>query len=100
MPTLWFVPDGRVPYTSHGPGMPITLEEAVAVFGTDPLRYLGRAAPSLQPDAPSEDPRNVIVELGEAEGRNTLLPEPGFYWAVSLDVDDAARRLQRERMRR
>lgn len=97
MPTVWFVPDGRVPYTAHGPGVAISLDEAVAVFGTEPLRYLGRAAPSLQPDAPSDEPRNVIVEVGATEPRNPLLPEAGFYWAVSLDVDDAARRLQRER---
>lgn len=97
MPTLWFIPDGRVPYTAHGPGTPISLDEAVAVFGTEPLRYLGRAAPSLRPDEPSDDPHNVIVELGESESRNALLPRPGFYWAASLEADAAAARLQRER---
>lgn len=98
MPTLWFVPDGRVPYTSQVPGMPISLDEAAAVFGTEPLHYLGRGAASLRPDdAASDDPHNVVIELGGAEARTTLLPEPGFYWAASLDADAAARRLQRER---
>lgn len=97
MPTLWFVPDGRVAYTAHGPGIEISASEVIALFGTEPLRYLGRAAPSLRPDEPSDDPNNVVVELGETETRNPLLPEPGFYWAASLDVDEAARRLQHER---
>lgn len=97
MPTLWFIADGRVSYTAHAPGTPISLAEAVAVFGTEPLHFLGRAAPSLRPDEPNDAVRNVIVELGEDEPRNTLLPQAGFYWAASLDADEAARRLQHQR---
>ncbi|GAB6197187.1 hypothetical protein [Lysobacter xanthus] len=97
MPTLWYIRDGRTPYTEFGPGQPVSFDEAVALFGTEELRYIGPTPPSIQPDAPSEGPENVILQLDAGEGTNLLLPQAGFYWAASLHPDDADARLRKER---
>ncbi len=97
MPTMWFIRDGRAPYTEFGPGTPLSFDEAVALFGTEELRYAGPTPPSIQPDDPSDGPENVVLQLDEGEGTNILLPQAGFYWAASVRPDDASERLRKER---
>ena len=98
MPTLWLIKDGRTPYTECGPGLPLGFDDAVALFGTEVIRPLGPEPPSLNPDEPSEDPVNVVVQVDEGEGTNALLPQAGFYWVVSATPAAAVERL-RERQR-
>lgn len=97
MPTLWLVRDGRVPYTESGPGRPLAFDEAVALFGTEEVRYIGPTPPSLQPDDPSEHPENVVLQVDAGEGTNVLLPQAGFYWVASMKPDAALERLRKER---
>jgi hypothetical protein len=97
MPTMWFLKDGRTAYTECGPGVPISFAEAVALFGTEEIRYVGPEPPSIGPDAPSEEPENVVVQLEDGEGSHSLLPEAGFYWVVSARPNEAAARLRHER---
>lgn len=99
MPTMWFIRDGRAPYTEFGPGTALSFDEAVALFGTEELRYIGAAPPSIRPEDPSDGPENVVLQLDEGEGTNVLLPQPGFYWAPSVRPDAVADRLSRERDR-
>lgn len=99
MPTLWFLKDGRTSYAESGTGTPLSFDEAVAVFGTEDMRYLGSKAPNIGVDRESDDVRNTVLEVEEMEGTNPLLPRPGFYWATSLDPGDAERRLRKERDR-
>lgn len=100
MPTMWLIKDGRTPYTECGPGVPLGFDDAVALFGTEVIRYLGPEPPSLNPDEPSEDPVNVVVQVDGGEGTNTLLPQPGFYWAVSVSPAVAVERLHEHQRRR
>jgi hypothetical protein len=97
MPTLWFIKDGRVSYAESGPGTPLGFDEAVAVFGNEQVRFIGREAPNLGPDRPGDRADNVMLEVDETEGTNALLPRPGFYWAVSITPEEVERRLRRER---
>lgn len=97
MPTMWFLKDGRTPYTECGPGLPMSFAEAAAVLGTEDLRFIGPEPPSINPDETSDVPRNVVVQLDPDEGSNVLLPQAGFYWAVSLNPDAASARLAKER---
>jgi hypothetical protein len=97
MPTMWFLRDGRTPYTECGPGTRLSFDEAVAVFGTEQIRFVGRDAPSINPDAPGDAAENVMLEVEDTEGTNVLLPQAGFYWAVSIAPEVAERRLRGER---
>ncbi|CAA9300237.1 MAG: hypothetical protein AVDCRST_MAG71-42 [uncultured Lysobacter sp.] len=97
MPTLWFLKDGRTPYTECGPGSPLSFAEAAVVFGSDDIRAMGPQPPSFNPDETSEAPRNVVLQVDPDEGSSVLLPEAGFYWVVSADPDAAAARLSKER---
>lgn len=99
MPTIWFVPDGRAAYTEAGAGIPLSFDEAVAVFGPEDIRYLGTRPASIGVDREPGDALNVVVEVSEGEGSNVLLPTHGFYWASSLHADDARARLERCRAR-
>lgn len=100
MPTMWLIKDGRTSYTESGPGIPLSFTEAVTVFASEDLRFVGRKAPSINPDAPSDTVENVLLQVGEDEGTNALLPQAGFYWAVSISPEDAEHRLMRERRKR
>lgn len=97
MPTMWFIRDGRAPYTEFGPGTPLSFDEAAALFGTEDLHYIGAAPPSIRPDDPSESAENVVIQLDEGEGTTLLLPQAGFYWAPTLRPDTAEQRLRKER---
>jgi hypothetical protein len=100
MPTMWTLRDGRTAYTECGPGVPMDFDEAVAVFGTEEIRYLGPGPASIRPDEPSDGVENVVLQLDADEGTDALLPQPGFYWVTSLRPDAAAQRLRDERAKR
>ncbi|MFC0676401.1 hypothetical protein ACFFGH_00870 [Lysobacter korlensis] len=100
MPTMWLIRDGRTSYAEAGQGMPLSFAEAVDLFASEDLRFVGRRAPSINPDAPSDSIENVLLQVEEGEGTNALLPQAGFYWAVSISPEDAEKRLLRERRKR
>ena len=97
MPTMWFIRDGRAPYTEFGPGTSVSFEEAVALFGTEEMHFIGTAPPSIRPDDPSEGPENVVLQVHEEDGTTLLLPQAGFYWVATMRPDDAQARLRKER---
>ena len=99
MPTMWFLKDGRTPYTECGPGTPLGFTEAAAVFGSEDIRHIGPEPPSINPDETSDTPRNVVLQVESDEGSSVLLPEAGFYWVVGADPDGASQRLGKERAR-
>jgi hypothetical protein len=78
MPTMWFAKDGRRPHTQSGPGTSITHNEVSVLFSEHEIKYVGRDAPNINPEAPSAWPVNVVLELESSESPSALLPALAF----------------------
>lgn len=96
MATLWFSKDGPRPHTQSGPGIPISLSEAEAIF-TEQVRYCGLEPPSINPNTPSHSVKNVVLEITEVDGSSKDFPKVGFYWLVGLTPTVAEIRLHAHR---
>lgn len=89
MATMWFAKDGSRPNTQSGPGITITPEGVRVIVGLRRTRFVGRDAPSINPDRPSHSLRNVVLEIDEGAEVNSLLPEVGFYVIADLTPEEA-----------
>ena len=89
MATMWFAKDGSRPTSQSGPGMPITAEEAQVIVGLRRTKFVGKDAPSINPDSPSHSLKNVVLEIEESTDVSSLLPEIGFYVVPDLTQEEA-----------
>ncbi|HAP38971.1 MAG TPA: hypothetical protein DCQ94_04340 [Nitrospira sp.] len=89
MATMWFAKDGSRPYSQSGSGMPITTEEVQVIVGLRQAKFVGKDAPSINPDKPSHSLKNVVLEIEESTEVNPLLPEVGFYVVADLTPEEA-----------
>ena len=94
MAIMWFSKDGARPYTQRGPGTEISLSEIHAIFDSNRLHYAGTEAPSINPDSPSHSEKNVVLQIGDADGSSNLLPQTGFYVVVGVRPFDAESKLR------
>ncbi len=74
---------------------PVTIFKAI--FQNDELRYLGTEAPNINPDTPTDDEKNVVVETCEYDGFAERLPMVGFYLVVGVRPVEAKARLTSHR---
>ena len=94
MPTIWYARDGKRPHTQHGPGVQISHNEANELFANEVLKFCGQEAPSINPNMPSDYPKNVVIELGREESVSKIFPEPGFYLVGGLRPEMVDNRLE------
>ena len=97
MAIMWFSKDGRHPHTQRSPGKDLSLDEINAIFCKDELRYVGTEAPSINPDTPSYDEKNIVLEIDKQDGFSERLPKAGFYLVDGVRPFDAISRLQAHR---
>ena len=88
MPILWFVKDGRRPYTQSGEGVPLSFEQVNSAFGDYAIEYVSTEPPEINRDSPSRHPVRVVIEVRDDEGTSAQFPKPGFYF-IPLSVDEA-----------
>jgi len=69
--------------------MPITTEEVQVIVGLRQAKFVGKDAPSINPDKPSHSLKNVVLEIEESTEVNPLLPEVGFYVVADLTPEEA-----------
>ena len=97
MATMWFAKDGSRPNSQSGSGMPVTTEEFQAIVGLRQARFVGKDAPSINPDRPSHSLKNVVLEIEDGTEVNSLLPEVGFYVVADLTPEEAQHALNTHR---
>ncbi len=89
MTTMWFAKNGSRPNSQSGPGIPITTQEVRVIVGMRRAKFVGKDAPSINPDRPSHSLKNVVLEVEEIAEVNSLLPEVGFYVVADLTPEEA-----------
>ncbi len=89
MTTMWFAKDGSRPNSQSGSGIPITTKEIRAIVGLRRAKFVGKDAPSINPDRPSHSLKNVVMEIEKSAEVNSLLPEVGFYVIADLTPEEA-----------
>ena len=99
MTTMWFATDGSRPNSQSGPGIPITTEEVQVIAGLRQAKFVGKDAPSINPDRPSHSLKNVVLEIEANAEVISLLPEVGFYVVANLTPEEAQHALDIHRGR-
>jgi len=89
MTTMWFAKNGSRPNSQSGPGIPITTQEVRVIVGMRRAKFVGKDAPSINPDRPSHSLKNVVLEVEQIAEVNSLLPEVGFYVVTDLTPEEA-----------
>jgi hypothetical protein len=86
---MWFAKNGSRPNSQSGPGIPITTQEVRVIVGMRRAKFVGKDAPSINPDRPSHSLKNVVLEVEQIAEVNSLLPEVGFYVVTDLTPEEA-----------
>lgn len=89
MTTMWFAKDGSRPNSQSGLGIPITTEEVQVIVGLRQAKFVGKDAPSINPERPLHSLKNVVLEIEASSEVSSLLPEVGFYVVADLTPEEA-----------